>query len=402
MHPIYKCYCRVFQKVFHIAIPLLPYREPALADSITDIPEICRNQQIERVLLVTDKFLRDAAGPMIACLTENGIGCSVYDGTNPNPTVDNVEEAYTLYKKEGCQALIAFGGGSSMDCAKGVGIRAARPKTPLSRLEGILKVHSRLPALFAIPTTAGTGSEVTVAAVITDPKTHHKYPINDFCLIPKYAVLDPKVTFTLPKHLTAATGMDALTHVVEAYIGRSTTKDTRADAEEAVKLVFANLETAYTDGYNEEARRNMLRASYLAGKAFTKSYVGYVHAVAHSLGGQYGTPHGLANAVILPNVLEAYGEALYKKLHRLAVLTGLCGETDSEKNGAERFIAAVRDMNRRMGIPTAISGIREEDIPVMAGHAAAEGNPLYPVPVLWGAEELERFYRQVMETERND
>ncbi|MBQ8642062.1 MAG: iron-containing alcohol dehydrogenase [Clostridia bacterium] len=401
MHPMYKLYCRAFQKVFHLAIPLLPYREPALMKSITEIPVVCQKEKLTGVLLVTDPFLRSAARTLENCLQEAGIRLAVYDGTCPNPTVENVEEAYALYKKENCQALIAFGGGSSMDCAKGVGIRVARPKKHLSQLKGILKVHHRLPPLFAIPTTAGTGSEVTVTSVITDPAVHHKYPINDFCLIPKYAVLDPKVTFSLPKHLTASTGMDALTHAVEAYIGRSTTKDTRADAEEAVRLVFAYLERAYENGTDAEARENMLRASYLAGKAFTKSYVGYVHAVAHSLGGQYGIPHGLANAVLLPNVLEAYGETVYKKLHRLAVLAGLCDASAAEETGAKAFIAAIRDMNRRMGIPTVLSGIRAEDIPVMARHAAAEANPLYPVPVLWDASGLERFYAQVTDQERN-
>lgn len=397
MHPLYALYCRVFQKAFHLAIPLLPYREPEILHSLNDIPGVCLKNRRERVLLVTDRFLRPAAEPLAELLREKGIGCVLYDGTNPNPTVDNVEEAYTLYKKENCQALIAFGGGSSMDCAKAVGIRAARPKKKLSSLAGILKVHSRLPDLFAIPTTAGTGSEVTVTAVITDPAVHHKYPINDFCLIPRYAVLDPKVTFTLPKHLTASTGMDALTHAVEAYIGRSTTKGTRRDAEEAVRLVFGYLEKAYENGTDEAARENMLRASYLAGKAFTRSYVGYVHAVAHSLGGQYGTPHGLANAVLLPCVLEAYGKAAEKKLARLAVVAGLCTEDEPEDAAAGTFITAVRDMNRRMGIPETLSGIREEDIPVMAAHAAAEANPLYPVPVLWDAAGLERFYRAVME-----
>lgn len=187
-----------------------------------------------------------------------------------------------------------------------------KPNQPLSRMKGILKVHKRLPLLIAIPTTAGTGSETTLAAVITDAKTRHKYAINDFPLIPRYAVLDPKVTLSLPPFITATTGMDALTHAVEAYIGNSTTPDTRKDALRAVKLIFSNLDTAYTDGSNVEARKNMLKASFYAGCAFTKSYVGYVHAVAHSLGGEYNVPHGLANAILLPFVLEAYGKKIQK------------------------------------------------------------------------------------------
>ena len=226
-------------------------------------------------------------------------------------------------------------------------------------------------------------------------------PINDFPLIPHYAVLDPEVTRQLPRHITATTGLDALTHAVEAYIGRSTTRDTRRDAEEAVRLIFANLETACADGGNMEARANMLQAAFLAGSAFTKSYVGYVHAVAHSLGGQYNVPHGLANAVLLPNVLAFYGEAAYQPLHRLAVVAGLTDANDSPRAGAERFIQAVRDMERRLDIPTTIPEIRREDVPRLARYADKEANPLYPVPVLLDAGELERFYYEVME-ERNE
>ena len=314
---------------------------------------------------------------------------------HPNPTVQNVEEARTLYIRENCEALIAFGGGSSMGCAKAVGARIAYPKKTLQKMKGLLRVLRRIPPLVAIPTTAGTGSEVTVTAVITDSERQHKYTMNNFTMIPSYAVLDPAVTFTLPPSLTATTGMDALTHAVEAYIGGSTTKETRTLALEAVRLIFANIETAYKDGNDYTARKNMLHAAYIAGIAFSQSYVGYIHAVAHSLGGQYNIPHGLANAVLMPIVLEDYGAAVYKKLHALGVAAGVAAETDSEKIGAEKFIAAIRALNRNMGIPETLTGIRKADIPVMAKHAAKEANPLYPVPVLMNAKELETFYHKV-------
>ena len=189
---------------------------------------------------------------------------------------------------------------------------AVKPNQSLAQMKGILKVHKKLPLLMAVPTTAGTGSETTLAAVITDADTRYKYAINDFPLIPRYAVLDPKVTLSLPPFITATTGMDALTHAVEAYIGNSTTIDTRRDALKAVKLIFENIDIAYEHGDNIQARRNMLHASFYAGCAFTKSYVGYVHAVAHSLGGQYNVPHGLANAILLPLVLREYAPALTK------------------------------------------------------------------------------------------
>ena len=278
-----------------------------------------------------------------------------------------------------------------------MGARVAYPKRKLSSLKGNLRIFRKLPPLFAIPTTAGTGSEVTLTAVITDKKKKHKYTMNSFPLIPHFAVLDPEFTFTLPKHLTATTGMDALTHAVEAYIGQSTTKETRRLSKETVKLVFDNIEIAYNDGYNREARENMLHAAYKAGIAFSKSYVGYVHAVAHSLGGQYGTPHGLANSVLLPVFLEAYGECIHKKLYELALFAGLCSESNSFEKGARIFIDAVKEKNKNMDIPEKISGIKKEDIPKMARHAGKEGNPLYPVPKLMDSKELEKFYYMMID-----
>lgn len=289
-----------------------------------------------------------------------------------------------------------------MDCAKAVGVRAVKPGKSLAKMKGILKVHKKLPLLIAIPTTAGTGSETTLAAVITDAETRHKYTINDFPLIPRYAVLDPKVTMSLPPFITATTGMDALTHAVEAYIGQSTTHGTRKNALLAVKLIFENLGTAFHDGKNLDARRNMLRASYYAGCAFTKSYVGYVHAVAHSLGGEYNVPHGLANAVLLPFVLESYGESIHKKLHRLAVEAGLAGIDTPIEEAAVSFIDTVKALNRQFGIGDTIPEIQETDIPKLAHYADKEANPLYPVPVLMDAGELEEFYRMVMPNGRKD
>ena len=397
MNFLKKAYCRVFQFAFHAVLPVLPYREPTIFHSICQLPQLLTSQQIHSVLLVTDPGLRNAGSttPLETLLRENGIRCPVYDQTRANPTVHNVEEALALYRKEGCQALIAFGGGSSMDCAKAVGARVAYPKRSLDQLKGLLRVWRRIPTLIAIPTTAGTGSEVTVTAVITDTETKHKYTMNNFTLIPRYAVHDPAVTNTLPPHLTATTGLDALTHAVEAYIGGSTSRETRALAEEAVKLIFENLENAYQNGQDHTARENMLRATYAAGIAFSKSYVGYIHAVAHSLGGQYNIPHGLANSVLMPIVLENYGEKAHQKLHRLGIAAGVAASQDSPEAGAEKFIAAIRAMNRRMGIPEKLKGIRAEDIPTMAKHADREANPLYPVPKLMNAGELEQFYYQV-------
>ena len=399
MNVLAKAFCRVFQSAFYMALPILPYREPKRFKKIDEIITLLKKEKVQSVLLVTDPGLRKSGitSPLEKMLKENGIHCAVYDKTCANPTVKNVEEARAMYVEEKCEVLIAFGGGSSMDCAKAVGARIAYPKKSLDQLKGLLRVLRQIPTLIAIPTTAGTGSEVTLAAVITDSEKKHKYTLLDFTLIPSYAVLDPEVTFSLPPQLTATTGMDALTHAVEAYIGGSTTKETRYFAMKAVKLVFENIEVVYADGHNRKARANMLLAAYRAGIAFSKSYVGYIHAVAHSLGGQYNIPHGLANAVLMPVVLEAYGESAYRKLHKLGIVAGVSTKEDSDEAGAKKFIQAIRDLNERMNIPTTFPEIRKEDIKTMAKHAAKEANPLYPVPKLMNAKELEQFYYKVME-----
>ena len=403
MNVLKKVFCRVFQAGMRIALPFLPYREPELIRGVGGVPAVLRAHDIDCVMLVTDAGVRGLGltAHLEELLKAAHIRCVVYDGTVANPTVANVEQARMLYLENGCQGLIAFGGGSSMDCAKALGARIVRPNKPLARMEGLLQVLRRLPLLIAVPTTAGTGSETTLAAVITDEKIHHKYPINDFALIPHYAVLDPDVTLGLPPHLTATTGMDALTHAVEAYIGRSTTKGTRAAAIEAVQLIFANLPEAYFNGHDRDARANMLRAAYLAGTAFTKSYVGYVHAVAHSLGGRYGIAHGLANSVLLPVVLKAYGPAAWKKLAELARAVGVSSAARDEE-AAKAFIEAIEAMNAAMDIPETLPGILSEDIPQLARYADHEANPLYPVPVLWGPEELQKMYELVQEAPSHD
>ncbi len=399
MNPFKKIYCRIFQQAFHIAIPFLPYRKPILLSNMNELAGLLEKRKITSVMLVTDSFIHGNGliKDLEERLSDKNISCTVYDKTVANPTTDNVEEALAMYKENDCHALIGFGGGSSIDCAKAVGARIANPNKSLARMKGILKVVHKLPLLVAVPTTAGTGSETTLAAVITDSETRHKYPINDFPLIPQYAVLDPKVTRSLPPFLTATTGMDALTHAVEAYIGQSTTTSTRKDSVLAVQLIFQYIRTAYTDGNDMTARKQMLYAAYLAGNAFTRSYVGYVHAVAHSLGGRYNTPHGLANSVLLPFVLESYGKSAEKPLHRLAVAVGISDRNESDHDGAIKFIDAIKEMKKDLNIGDTIAGIKKEDIPELARYAEKEGNPLYPVPKIMDAKELERFYDMVME-----
>lgn len=390
--------CRIFQMSFRLALPFLPYREPEIVSSCADLGSIFQREAMLSVLIVTDGGIvkNGLTHSLEAVIKSAGVSYVIFDKTQPNPTVNNVEEALTLYKKYHCDSLIAIGGGSAMDCAKAVGARVAYPKKALQKLGGVLKIRRSIPTLIAIPTTAGTGSETTLAAVITDSENCHKYALMSFPLIPRYAVLDPSLTYSLPPHLTATTGMDALTHAIEAYLGRSTTKETRTLALDATKLVFENLIQAYQNGADRNAREGMLLAAYKAGIAFSKSYVGYVHGVAHSLGGRYGTPHGLANAVILPHVLELYGGCVIKKLHRLGVAAGVCGDEDCAEVGAKKFIEAIRFLQSSLNIPSRIEEIEPQDIPMLAKYAERESNPLYPVPKLMTSVELEEIYRRIL------
>ena len=330
-------------------------------------------------------------------LTANGLDYELYSDIKPNPTIENVKHGVEAFKASGADYLIAIGGGSSMDTSKAIGIIIANPEfEDVRSLEGTAPTKNPCVPIIAVPTTAGTAAEVTINYVITDVERKRKFVCVDPHDMPIIAVVDPEMMSSMPKGLTASTGMDALTHAVEAYIGNSTTIDTRRDALKAVKLIFENIDIAYEHGDNIQARRNMLHASFYAGCAFTKSYVGYVHAVAHSLGGQYNVPHGLANAILLPLVLREYGSCIDKKLHRLAIAAGLADKNTPDHEAAELFIRAIEEMKERFGIVNIVKEIQETDIPKLAHYADKEANPLYPVPKLMDASELEKFYYMLM------
>lgn len=396
---IKKCWYRIYQSAFKLAMNFLDWSEPHLLEgkgSVLKLPEFIKSKGINKVLVVTDKGLMGLhlLDPMFEKLTEAGVEYVVYDGVQPNPTIPNIEACREMYLQNGCEGFIAFGGGSSMDCAKVAAARVVKPNKTVRQMRGYLKVLKKLPPFFAVPTTAGTGSETTVAAVVTDPETHEKNAVNDICLRPRFAVLDPELTVGLPPHITSTTGMDALTHAVEAYIGRSNTKQTREQAEKATKLIFDNIERAYKNGKDYEARENMLKGSYWAGCAFTRAYVGYVHAIAHNLGGLYGTPHGLANAVILPYVLEWYGSCIYPQLAKLADVVGISGSSQADK--AVKFIEAIKKLNADMDIPSTFDMIKEEDLPTLITRALKEGNPGYPVPRIMDYKDMESVIRRFM------
>lgn len=387
---------RTYQCVFGLGARLLPWRRPETVTgpgSLARIPTLLTKYGARRPLVAASR--RQCADPAFQQMLSRLEGYALFSDIQPNPPVSAVEAAAALYRREGCDSLVAVGGGSPMDTAKAAAALLARPDRTLSQLAGLLKVRRLIPPFIAVPTTAGTGSETTIAAVVTGAD-HHKYAVSDLCLIPRCAVLDPLLTVSLPPRTTAETGMDALTHAVEAYLSRFyPTRRTDRLAEEAVVTIFRTLEHTCAHGDDVDARQALLTASYQAGAAFTRASVGNVHAIAHTLGGLYGVGHGLANAVLLPVVLRDYGPAAHRKLARLAELVGLPGGTDGEK--ADAFIDAILAMNARLGIPTGFSCIREEDLPQMAAWAAKEANPTYPVPVIYDRGRFIRVIRQVMQ-----
>lgn len=394
-------FCRTYQGVFKVGMNFIPWGMPETlkgAGAIKKLPAWIREKGFDNVLIVTDKGLMGLGllDSMLAAMDEAGVKYTIYDGVQPNPTDINVREGLELFRENDCQAIVAFGGGSPMDCAKGIGATAVKKGKSVEQLQGLFRVLHRIPRIFAVPTTAGTGSETTVAAVITNAETHHKASMNDTSLMPKYAVLDPELTAGLPPKVTSTTGMDALCHAVEAYTNNTyNSKLEKELSEKAVKLIYDNLYEAYCHGDNLEARINMQTAAFYAGRAFTRGCVGYVHAVGHTLGGLYGTPHGLAMSVILPHVMRQFGPAAHKRLARLADVCGMAGKDDAEK--AEAFISWIEELKAKMEIPVGLSDvIKEKDIPQIVKWAMKEANPLYPVPVVWG----ERDFRKLIHTIR--
>jgi alcohol dehydrogenase class IV len=291
--------------------------------------------------------------------------------------------------------VLAVGGGSSIDAAKVICARATNDK-PIRKLAGMFRVFKPILPLYAIPTTAGTGSEVTVAAVVSDPVTHAKTPIMDPKVVPQMAALDGTLMTGLPAHITAATGMDALTHAVEAYISANAFEETDACALAATRLIMQNLETAVKDGSNLEARQNMALASYYAGLAFTKAGVGYVHAIAHNFGAYYHTPHGLANAIVLPYILDYSKDSSIDRLAKLAEVSGLKKGKESKAQLAQKFIDHVRAMARDFGIPEKLEALKKEDIAGITKNALKEAHFTYAVPKYMDAATCENLIAKMV------
>ena len=391
--------CRAFQYMLKIGNYFIGYRMPVLLEGPGKIRELggfLKAQGINDVLVVTGSGMvrRGQVQPLLEGFAANGIRFCLQTYSTTDPTFDDVELGYKAYQENGCRSIVALGGGSRIDCAKAIAAKAVHPKKTVAQLQGLLKVHRSIPPFVAIPTTAGAGSETTVAAVITDPATHRKAAINDPFLIPRYAVLDPELTVGLPPYTTATTGMDALAHAVEAYTNSAyNTKLENRLAKEAVRLIHDNILVAFEDGSDLEARQNMQRGAFCAGRAFTRGCVGYVHAIGHTLGGLYGVAHGLAMAVLLPHVMRAFGASAHRRLAELADACGMEGSSEEEK--ANAFIRWIEEANRKMGLPETFDMIRDEDIDRMITWAQKEANPLYPVPAVWGRADFRRLIESI-------
>ena len=403
MNVFKKAYCRAYQKAVFLFQNLLHFPVPETLEgsgSLSLVAEKLQKQGKKHPLIVaTPSMVRNNYLPKLTePLEKSGIAYEVFTKVEPNSPFPIINEAYSIYAAHSCDCLIAMGGGSALDTAKAVGAKAAKPKKSLSSFKGVLKVGKKIPYLVAIPTTAGSGSEATVAAVVYNPDNHDKFSINDPHLIPSLAVLDADLLASLPPKLIASTGMDALTHALESYLGKAGTALSKRTALEAMELIRDHLYGFYSDPSCEAHRQGMQKASFLAGVSFTRGYVGYVHALAHSLGGLYGVGHGYANAVLLPAVLRAYGKSAEKKLAKAASFLGLAPEKATRKEKAEALVSWVEGLNKKMDIqPEFANIILDENLDELALHAYKEANPLYPVPKEMGKEELKKILLEVKE-----
>ena len=384
LFPVKVQYYKGLAKALKVAAAIIPMPKPTLFTGKDSSLELCSAiSQLgkKKILIVTDKVLVEIGllKGIEARLKKENVEYVIYDGILPDPTYDQIESGLELLKNNQCEAILAVGGGSPIDASKAIAARATNDK-PLEKMAGLFKLRKAPLPLFAIPTTAGTGSEVTIVSVVSDPVTHKKTPIIDPKLVPVMAALDGELMLGLPPMVTAATGMDALTHAVESYISVNATEETRAYSLAATRLIMENLETAVHDGKSFQARQNMAMASYYAGLAFTKASVGYVHAIAHNFGAYYSTPHGLANSIVLPYILDYSKDEISDRLAELAIASGLNKGKESQQELADIFIARIRTMLKSFNIPSQLDDLKVSDIPSIAKSALEEAHLNYPVP----------------------
>jgi alcohol dehydrogenase class IV len=384
LFPLQVQYYKGLAKALKIAAAIIPMPKPTLFTGAGSSLELCSaisQLGMKKILIVTDKVLVEIG--LLKTIEERlkaeGVSYIIYDGILPDPTYDQIEAGLEILKNNQCEAILAVGGGSPIDASKAIAARATNDKS-LEKMAGLFKLRKATLPLFAIPTTAGTGSEVTIVSVVSDPANHKKTPIIDPKLVPMMAALDGSLMLGLPPMVTAATGMDALTHAIESYISVNATDETNSYGLAATRLIMENLETAVHDGKNLQARQNMAMASYYAGLAFTKASVGYVHAIAHNFGAYYSTPHGLANSIVLPYVLDYSKDQIIDRLAELAEVSGLKQGKESNQQLADKFIARIRDMLKSFNIPNHLNDLKVSDIPSLAKSALDEAHQNYPVP----------------------
>ena len=339
---------------------------------LTEVSNYIKENEFKKGLIVTDTVLVKIGlvSKVTDLLKENNIEYVIYDGTKPNPTVSNVNDGLIILKENKCDFVISLGGGSPHDCAKGIALLATNGGD-IKDYEGVNKSkYPQLP-LIAINTTAGTASEMTIFSIITDEDRHIKMALVDKHMTPVMAVNDPMLMVDMPKSLTSATGMDALTHAVEAYVSTNATPITDACAEKAIELISKYLKRAVEDGNDIEARDMMAYAEFLAGMAFNNASLGYVHAMAHQLGGFYDLPHGVCNAVLLPHVQEFNSKVSAERLKKVASIMGEYVNGFSNEEGAKACIRAIKDLSKSIDIPSGLSdlGVKEEDFNILAENA---------------------------------
>lgn len=342
------------------------------ADCLKDAGEQVEELGLRKALIVTDKVLGQIGivKKVTDVLDSKNIEYAIYDETKPNPTVKNVNDGLSLLKEKECDFVISLGGGSAHDCAKGIALLATNGGE-VKDYEGVDKSKKPQLPMVGINTTAGTGSEMTLFAIITDEERHIKMALVDKHLTPIIAVNDPMLMLAMPKSLTAATGMDALTHAIEAYVSTAATPITDACAEKAIELISKYLVLAVEDGENVEARDMMAYAEYLAGMAFNNASLGYVHAMAHQLGGFYNLPHGVCNAILLPYVQEYNKSTSAKRLAKIAKIMGKDVDGLSDEKGAEVCIDMIKSLSKTVGIPEGLKelGVKESDFKTLATNA---------------------------------
>lgn len=399
-------YYRIRAVLVKWVLRLLPRNTPLVFQGADASINLCRQISrlgYERVLVVTDEFLATSGvlDGIEATLSETKVTYRVFSDILPDPDFTQVQAGEVALREHRGAAIVAVGGGSVLDAAKMIALLHTNP-APLKHFDGIARAKHRPLPVFAIPTTAGTGSEITLAAVISEPVSHKKIPIIDGKMIPDYIALDANLMLGLPPAITAATGMDALTHAVESYLSKASHPSSEAQATAAISLIFEYLLKAYHNGGDWQARDAMATASFYAGAAFSKTAVGYVHAIAHQFGRLCKTPHGNANAMVLPEVLRAYGVCVESRLAALARLVGLDEDDSGTQNDetllAERFISAIESMRSEMQLPLQPEGLGLHQISDVVSEAQIEAGMTYPVPRYFSDAEIASIVRRLIQT----